>query len=139
MNGSNEAPPPAQHMLPDQKGELSFQSDVIDARLHNLRCNSSDCILHEKQPADGGGGGGVSLGGAGGAPSQPAKATTLLFPCTLHHPLCKWRHNAIFTYESTAKQIASAVVLLHKRSQRNEPGSRTHLLFLNVQLLTREH
>lgn len=75
----------------------------------------------------------------GGALSEAANATTLLFLSTLHHPLCKWRHNAIFTYESTAKQIAYAVVLLHKHSVNNYRGSWTHLLLLNVQLLTREH
>lgn len=75
----------------------------------------------------------------GGVLSESANATTLLFLSTLHHPLCKWRHNAIFTYESTAKQIAYAVCLLHKHSVNNYCGSWTHLLFLNVQLLTREH
>lgn len=64
--------------------------------------------------------------------------TISLFPSTLHHLLSKWRHNAIFTYESTAKQIAAAVFLLHKHTLNNYPGSRTHLLFLNVPALTGE-
>lgn len=65
--------------------------------------------------------------------------TISLFPSTLHHLLSKWRHNAIFTYESTAKQIAYAVCLLHKHTLNNYLGSWTHLLFLNVPLLTGEH
>lgn len=67
------------------------------------------------------------------------KVTISLFPSTLHHLLSKWRHNAIFTYESTAKQIAYAVCLLRKHTLNNYPGSRTHLLFLNVPPLTGEH
>lgn len=65
------------------------------------------------------------------------EATTLALPSALHHPLCKWRHDAIFTYESTAKQIA--VALLLKGGVNDDRRSWAHLLFLNVQLLTREH
>lgn len=71
--------------------------------------------------------------------SESRKVTNLSFPSTLHQPLSEWRHNAIFTYESTAKQIAYTVCPLHKHSVSNDRGSWTHLLFLNVPLLTGEH
>lgn len=73
------------------------------------------------------------------ASSHSRRVTIALFSPTLQHLLSKWRHNAIFTYESTAKQIAYAVFLLHKHTLNNYPRSWTHLLFLNVTLLTGEH
>lgn len=75
----------------------------------------------------------------GTASSQTKRVTIALFPSSLQHLFSKWRHNAIFTYESTAKQIAYAVFLLHKHTLNNYLGSWTHLLFLNVTLLTGEH
>lgn len=54
-----------------------------------------------------------SSGGAVTVSSESSGVTISLFSCA---PLTQWRHNAIFTYESAAEQIAYAVCHLHKHS-----------------------